>query len=473
MGKKKEHDGMKKNFKMLNSFALLFLIIAIMAALTYVIPAGQFDRVEGVTGRMEVIPESYHQIERTPATFFDVFLAIPEGIISAAGMVVCTLMIGGGMEVVTKSGALHIGISKVISKLNQKNGDLVLVFLFLIFSVLGGFMGFAEAAIPFFPIAVAISVALGYDSMVGVGVALIGCMMGFIAGPTNQSNVGIPQALAGLPLYSGLGLRLILFVLLVGIGLHHVLSYAKRVRRDPEYSLMKGVDVSDLSFDIESLNKEKFLWQHGCILIVLIGGMVFFTYMALTTDWWLNEMSAIFLIIGIVAGLLNKMEINDICDTFLKGVADISGGAMIIGIAAGVQYIISKANILDTIIYSISTPLKELPILVSAVGMLFIISLINILIPSGSGKAVAIMPILFPVAELLNFTQQTAVLAYQLGDGITNLVTPTLGLLFIGLAFGKVPYDKWLKFYAPLIIKMIIVGIAFISYAVLTGYGPF
>lgn len=463
----------KKEFKMMNSFALLFFIITLMALLTYLIPAGQFDRIENAAGRLEVVPGSYHFLKKTPASLFDVFLAIPEGIISAAGMVVCTLMIGGGMEVVTKSGALHIGISKAVSKLNRKSGDLVLVFLFVIFSILGGFMGFGEAAIPFFPIAVAISVALGYDSMVGVGVTLVGCMMGFIAGPTNQSNVGIPQALIGLPLYSGLTLRLVLYVVLVVIGLMHVLSYAKKVQKDPDKSLMKGMDTSELTFDIESLNKEKFTWRHGLILGILIGGMVLFTYMALTTDWWLNEMSATFIVIGIAAGILNRMKINDICETFLKGVADLSGGAMIIGVAAGVQSIIGKANILDTIIYGISTPLSTLPVWASAIGMLIVISLINILIPSGSGKAVAIMPILFPVGSLLGLTQQTAVLAYQLGDGVTNLVTPTLGLLFIGLAFGKVSYDKWLRFYSPLLFKIFLVGVIFITYAVMTGYGPF
>lgn len=463
----------KKEFKMMNSFALLFFIITLMALLTYLIPAGQFDRIENAAGRLEVVPGSYHFLEKTPASLFDVFLAIPEGIISAAGMVVCTLMIGGGMEVVTKSGALHIGISKAVSKLNRKSGDLVLVFLFVIFSILGGFMGFGEAAIPFFPIAVAISVALGYDSMVGVGVTLVGCMMGFIAGPTNQSNVGIPQALIGLPLYSGLTLRLVLYVVLVVIGLMHVLSYAKKVQKDPDKSLMKGMDTSELTFDIESLNKEKFTWRHGLILGILIGGMVLFIYMALTTDWWLNEMSATFIVIGIAAGILNRMKINDICETFLKGVADLSGGAMIIGVAAGVQSIIGKANILDTIIYGISTPLSTLPVWASAIGMLIVISLINILIPSGSGKAVAIMPILFPVGSLLGLTQQTAVLAYQLGDGVTNLVTPTLGLLFIGLAFGKVSYDKWLRFYSPLLFKIFLVGVIFITYAVITGYGPF
>ncbi|MEG1932650.1 MAG: hypothetical protein RR075_06030, partial [Pygmaiobacter sp.] len=405
----------KKEFRMINSFGLLFLIIVFVALLTYVIPAGSFERVEGTTGRMEVIPGSYQQIEKTPAHPFDVFMALPEGIISTAGMVVCTLMIGGGMEVVTKTGALNIGISKAIVRLNKKSGELVLAFLFLIFSALGGFMGFGEAAIPFFPIAVAISVALGYDSMVGVGIALVGCMMGFIAGPTNQSNVGIPQALAGLPLYSGIGLRIVLFVVLVAVGLHHVLAYAKKTKKNPEKSLMKGVDVSDLAFDIESLNKEKFTVAHGAILTILVGGMVFFTYMAMTTDWWLNQLSAMFVLIGIAAGLIGRLKINDICESFLKGIAEISGGAMIIGVAAGIQYIIGKANIMDTIINAISTPLAKMPLLVSAIGMLIVISLINILIPSGSGKAVAIMPILFPIASLLGFTQQTAVLAYQLG----------------------------------------------------------
>ena len=184
-------------------------------------------------------------------------------------------------------------------------------------------------------------------------------------------------------------------------------------------------------------------------------------------------MSAVFVVIGLVAGIVGKLGPNQMCEAFLQGVADLSGGAMIIGVAAGIQCVISDANIINTIIYGISTPLSGLPTLVSAIGMLLVISLINILIPSGSGKAVAIMPILFPISALLGFTQQTAVLAYQLGDGIINLITPTLGLLFIGLAFGKVPYDKWLRFYFPLAIKVTVVGMVFISYAVLTGYGPF
>jgi uncharacterized ion transporter superfamily protein YfcC len=469
MSKKKE----KKEFKMISSIGLLFFIIVFVAILTYIIPAGEFDREEGESGRPEVIAGSFHYTDAHPASVFDIFLALPEGIVGAAGMVVCTLMIGGGMGVIQRTGALNIGISKAIMRLNKKSGDLVLVCLFIVFSVLGAFMGFAEAAIPFFPIAVAISVGLGYDSMTGVAVGFMGCMLGFIAGPLNQSNVGIPQALAGLPLYSGLGLRIVLYAVLVAIGLYHILRYSKRVGRDPEKSLMHGIDVGDLSFDIEELNKEDFTRWHAAILITLIAGMVFFTYMALTTDWWLNELSAVFVIIAILTGIFGRLGINKTCDAFLEGVADLSGGAIIIGVAGGIQYVMTTGGIMDTIIYAISAPLSNFPPIGSAILMLIVISVINLFIPSGSGKAVAIMPLIFPICNLIGLNLQTAVLVYQLGDGITNLICPTLGVLFIALAFGKIPFDRWVRFCLPVIWKITLVGIVFMIYAVVIGYGPF
>lgn len=463
----------KKTKKMINSFALIFLIIVFVAALTYIIPAGQFDRVEGADGRMRVIQGTFHYIEQTPSSVWDIFLAIPEGIISTAAMVVCTLIIGGGIEVIQQTGALNIGISKGITRFNKKGGDVALIFLFVIFSILGGFMGFGEASLPFYPIAIAISIGLGYDSLTGVAIAFIGSMVGFIAGPLNQSNVGIPQSIAGLPLYSGLPLRLVLFVVMVSLGLFHVLRYAKKVRENPERSLMKDIDVSDLNFNVEEYNKEKFTLAHIAIIVILIGGMVVFSYNALYSDWWLNELSATFVVIAVLSGIIGRLGINKTCESFMAGIADISGGAMLIGIAGGIQFVLNKGNIMDSIINGIAAPLAGLPPIIAAIAMFFVIAVINLFIPSGSAKAVAIMPIILPAASLIGVSQQTAILAYQMGDGITNFIAPTLGMVFIALAFGRVPYDRWIKFCLPLIWKIAVVGIVFVSYAVITNYGPF
>lgn len=463
----------KKKRKMINSFALIFLIIVFIAILTYIIPAGQFERVEGDDGRMRVISGTFHYIEQTPSSIWNIFLAVPEGIIATAGMVVCTLIIGGGIEVIQQTGALNIGISKGISRFHRKGGDVALVFLFVIFSILGGFMGFGEASLPFYPIAIAISIGLGYDSLTGVAIAFIGSMVGFIAGPLNQSNVGIPQSIAGLPLYSGLPLRLVLFAVMVPLGLYHVLRYAKKVRENPDCSLMKDIDVSDLNFNVEEYNKEKFTFAHISIIIVLIGGMIVFSYNALYSDWWLNELSATFVLIALLAGVIGKLGINKTCESFLDGVASISGGAMLIGIAGGIQFILNDGNIMDTIINAIATPLSAMPPIIAAIGMLIVIALINLFIPSGSAKAVAIMPIILPTAALIGVSQQTAILAYQLGDGLTNFIAPTLGMVFIALAFGRVPYDRWIKFCLPLIWKIALVGVIFVSYATITNYGPF
>lgn len=470
---KQEVSTEKKRPKMINSFALIFLIIIFVAILTVIVPAGQFDRVEGEDGRMRVVSGTFHYIDQTPSSPWDVFMAVPEGVIATAGMVVCTLIIGGGIEVIQATGALNIGISKGISRFHKKGGDLALIFLFIIFSTLGGFMGFGEASLPFYPIAIAIAVGLGYDSLTGVAIAFLGSMVGFIAGPLNQSNVGIPQSIAGLPLYSGMPLRLVLFVVMVTLGLHHVLRYAKKIKNNPEYSLMKDIDVSDLNFNVDEYNKEKFTAAHIAIIIVLIGGMVLFSYNALYSDWWLNELSATFVVIAVLAGIIGRVGINKTCEAFMEGVAGISGGAMLIGMAGGIQFILNDGNIMDTIIHAVATPLSGMPPIIAAIGMFFVIAIINLFIPSGSAKAVAIMPIILPAASLIGVSQQTAILAYQLGDGITNFIAPTLGMVFIALAFGRVPYDRWIRFCLPLIWKIAVVGVIFVSYGVITNYGPF
>ena len=378
-----------------------------------------------------------------------------------------------GIEVVQETGALHIGISKAISKLGMKSGNFVLILIFGIFAALGGFLGFIEASIPFIPLAISIAIALGYDSILGVAVALLGAMIGFSSGPTNPLTVGIAQSLAGLPMFSGIGFRIVIFAISIGITLHHILSYGKKVKENPSKSLVSDIDTSDISFDAKSYEDQKFTLAHKLILITMVGAIGLFLYAAINWRWYFNELSALFVLVAVVSGFLGKLGINKTAEVFVRGSSKIAGGALIIGVARGIQWILDSSNIIDTIINAVATPLSHLPSSVSAIAMLGVTSVVNFFIPSGSGKALVVMPIMLPMADIVGLSKQTVILAYQLGDGITNIIYPTVGAVLIALAFGKVPFDRWFRFTISLVAKLLVFSVVCLLIAVKMNYGPF
>ena len=469
MGIMRTEYPMKKEKKPLNSVALLFFIIVIAALLTYIIPAGSYTRVE-LNGKNVVDPDSFQYIEAEPVTPFDVFLAVPSGMANAAGMIISALLIGGGLELIQVSGAMNIGIARVIKKVGTTKGNLILVFLFYIFALMGGFLGFIEGSIPFIPIAISIAIGLGYDPIVGVGIAIVGAISGFTCGPTNPFTVGVSQTVAGLGMYSGIGLRIVMFALVPALCLAYILRYAAKVKKNPEKSLVADVDASDLAFNAEEFESLPFTWKHAVILLTLIGGIMAYVYGAVNWGWGFSHLGAIFIIVGVVAGALTKLGVNGTTETFLKGAGTMVGACFIMGVAYGISWILTKANVLDTIVYYLSSPLKGLPPMVSAIGILFVIGLINLFIPSGSGKALIVMPIVLPIAQIVRIESQVAVLAYQFGDGITNLCTPLLGVLLLALGFGRVPFSKWEKFILPLCGILVVVACAFMVIAMAIGY---
>jgi uncharacterized ion transporter superfamily protein YfcC len=459
----------KKLMVMINSFALIFFVIIFAAVLTHVIPAGEFTRVE-VNGRTVVDPASFKQIPPTPASFFDVFRAVPYGLSAAGMMVLVSLLIGGGIAVVQETGALNIGIAKMIKKVGVQGGDWILAILFAVFALMGAFLGFIEGSIPFIPFAISIALGLGYDSIVGVGVAMLGALAGFSGGPTNPFSVGVAHAVAELPMFSGMGLRICLTVVLCLVTLHHVLRYGKKAKLDPAKSYMTGIDTSDLKFDAEAFEKSDFKTSHALILVFFLSCLVLFVYGALNWRWYFAELGALYLLIGVFAGILGRLGINKTAETFVTGASKMAAGGMIIGVARGIQWMLDSGHIVDTIIYHLSTPLANLPAIVAPLAIFLIVGLINFLIPSGSAKAMAMMPIIIPMGDIVGTTRQTAILAYQLGDGIFNIICPTLGVLLFALAFGKVPFDRWVRFTLPLVMKLVVVGVVFLVIAVQIHY---
>ena len=459
----------KKERKPINSIVLLFIILIIVAVLTHIIPAGSYERVvQG--GREVVVADSFSVTEGNGASLFDIFRAVPYGMNNAVQLLIGFMVVGGAIEVVQQTGAINIGISRMIKRLGINRGNIVLIVMFYMFAALGGFLGFVEGSIPFMPIAISIAVGLGYDSIVGVAIALVGAVSGFTCGPTNPSSVGIAQSIAGLDIYSGMGMRIVMFLVIPLICLLYILWYARRVKTNPAKSLVADVDTSEFSFDIEEFGNKTFTFRHGIVLISLLAGILAFVFGAMNLGWNFNEMSAIFLIVALVAGLVGELSLDGTINTFVKGAAGMTNASFVLGIAYGVAWILSNANVLDTIVYYISRPLTSLPSTVSIIGIFIAIMLINLLIPSGSGKAAIVMPIVLPIADLMGINAQTAILAYQLGDGVTNLCTPLLGVLLLALGFGKIPFSKWERFILPLVCILFVVGCVFLFVAMQIGY---
>lgn len=455
--------------KPLNSVALLFFITIAAAALTYVIPAGQYTRVM-VDGRSIVDPASFAFIQSQAASLFDIFLAVPSGMINAVSLIIGAMLIGGGLECLQASGAMNVGIARTIKAVGVKKGNLILVFLFYVFALMGGFLGFIEGSIPFIPIAISIAIGLGYDSIVGVAIAIVGAVAGFTCGPTNPYTVGVAQTIAGLDIYSGIGLRIAMFLLVPALSLLYILRYAKRVRNDPSSSLVADIDVSDLAFDAASFESQPFTRSHGLILASLILGIVVYVYGAINWRWSFAHLGAVFVIVGIIAGALSRLGVNGTTETFIKGASGMTAACFIMGVAYGISWILNKASVLDTIVYYISSPLSGLSPSVSAIGILFAIALINLFIPSGSGKALIVMPIVLPIAQIVGIESQVAILGYQFGDGLTNLCTPLLGVLLLALGFGRIPFSKWERFILPLVGMLLVVACLFMVVAMKIGY---
>ncbi len=453
----------------LNAFVLLFFVIVLCIIASYIVTPGVFER-QVINGRTIVVANSYHNIPREILSPLAIFKAIPYGIMGASNMVVLILLVGGSIEIYNKSGTINVGINKLVNTVGTKGGPLVITLLFIVFAILGGFLGWIEVCIPFAPLVIPILLALGYDTIVAVSVLVLGLMVGFMVGPTNIYTVGIAHQISQLPIFSGLALRLIIYFIYIPITLIYILMYANKIRKNPEKSYMKDIDTSDLNVNISK--NEKFTTAHKISLILLGLTFVISVFGMLKLKWNIIDMTAVFILSGIIAGLINKMSASDIADSFLVGCKGAFNGAMIVGVARGVQWALEQGKIIDPIIYGMSKMLSGLPSVATAIAVFLVVSLLNGLVPSGSGKAMALMPILMPLSELIGLTRQTMILAYQFGDGLSNIIWFTYGGLLLFLSYGKIPLSKWYKFVMPLIIILAILSAIFLTIAVKIGYGP-
>lgn len=459
----------KRKFQIPHTNVILFFMVAICAILTWIIPAGSFDRAENAAGRVGVVPGSYHQVEQAGLSFFDTMKEFMLGMQSASDIIFFIFIFGGALAIIMDTGALDAGVHNLAKKLDKRKNLVLVIFMFL-FSILGGTIGMAEDAIVYIPILITLCKQFKMDNMVALAVVMIGSRIGFVTGLMNPFTVGVAHGLAELPMYSGLWYRLIWYGVIFVITVWYVLRYANKITKDPTLSIMYGVETDEEEISNEFMpmtTRQKIIIAE---FISLIGIMLFgvFKY-----GWFMLEIATLFLIFGILIGITGRLKLNDMAKSFVNGAANMTFAALVVGIAKAILLVLQDGMIIDTILYYASNVLGGLPKVVAANGMYIFQCLLNFLIPSGSGQAAATIPIMAPLADSIGITRQVAVLAYHYGDGFTNLIAPTLGSLMACIAVSKVPFEKYLKWVLPLCGMWILVGFASVTIATMINLGPF
>mgnify|MGYP004527173815 FL=1 len=441
-----------RRFKMPTAYTVLFLIILLMIALTWVIPAGQYDyREDG-----EPIAGSYHRVEQQRQSISAVVTAPMEGLYEAIDVAAFILMVGGFLGVVSATGAINAGIAAIIRALRGRE-KLLIPILMCAFALGGTTFGMAEETIAFYPLVLPIVVAAGYDALTGVAIILLGAGAGVLGSTVNPFATGIAAGFAGVSLGEGLLLRLALLALLLALAIWTVMAYAGRVKAQPERSLVAELRGEHLSHfggsapEGAKLNGRQrlALLFFAATFLVMVYAVIPFGEMGAALPelgWWFPELSALFLGAAILTGICCGLSEEETVNAFVSGAAELLGVAFIIGISRGITVVMNSGRITDTILSWGESALDGAGRL-TFMALVYLIYLpLSFLIPSTSGLATLSMPIMAPLADFAGVSRSLVITAFQCACGLVNLVTPTSAVVMGALAIGRVPYDRWLKF---------------------------
>jgi uncharacterized ion transporter superfamily protein YfcC len=459
-----------KNFRP-DAYVILFCVLVLVAILTYIIPAGSFERQTNELGITTIVPDSYKFVERQPIDFFDIFLAIQEGFIRASDMIFLVLIIGGTFTVIEKTGAIDALILKTIQKTKNREWLLFAAIISML-SILGGMGIISISVIAFIPIGISLAKAMNLDALVGVAVMYLGAYSGFAIGFMDPIRTGLAQQIAELPIYSGLAYRFVIFMMIVIVTLLYIIWYANRIKKDPKKSILAENRFPKLDVQMQKSITLEFNLRHLFVLTPLIFGIGIYIYGALRWDWSTNELAAMFILIALLTAIFDKMGANAFVQTFIDGCKNIFYGAAIIGLARGIVIVMENGMIIDTIVQGIYATIQSFSNVTGAIAMFIVHGLFNFVVSSGTAHASIMMPIMTPLADLMNIPRQVAVQAYTMGDGFTNVINPLSGTLMAILAISGIPLTKWFKFAVPLVLIWFAIGMIFMAMAVWINWGP-
>lgn len=499
-----------------NTYIIITSLIVLSAALTWLIPAGKYITTpdsELVYEHIENNPQSWQIFTSLQKGFIKqagiiIFVFIVGGVFwiinSTQAIDVGILTILKKLKRLERNNVIS---SKVVSQI-------ILVLIAIVFSVFGAVFGMSEETIAFVGIVIPLVVSLGYDSITGLNVVFVAAGLGFAGAVLNPFTIGIAQGIAGLPIFSGLEYRFFCWVVINIIGLSYIMIYASKVYNNPKLSVMYETDAlwkkKAVDNEIEKKKPKKITWFyfglsftvplifaiiyqkttisignsektfsalpilaglyliigiislrksiHYFILNILAFIILYLIIGVLGYEWYINEISALFLGGGILAGMIYSKKGNEIVKDLIDGAKDIFGAAIVIGLAGGIIIILEEGQIIHSILHSAARAMNGLGKIGTIGTMYFVQTIINIIIPSGSAKAAITMPIMAPFSDLVNLSRQATVMAFQFGDGFTNLITPTSPVLMAVLGVSKIPYTKWFKWVIPLILILIATG---------------
>ena len=458
-----------KSFKMPHTYVIIFGMVLLTALLANVVPAGEFTRVlDEASGKMVVVADSFHYLPQTGCSLFEIFTSIQLGFIDGAQIIFFIVFAYAFVYMLLKNGTFDAVVGAVLRKIGTRV-HLLIPICMIAFGVLGSTIGLFEETYGLLPIFISIAIALGFDAIVGGSIVYIAVAVGFAAATINPFTIGIAQEVSQVPLFSGLGYRVLCFLVFMGISILYVWRYAEKVRKHPEKSILAGEQLNFREVGTkEELMKRDFTMTQKISGLCFIFTVVMLLIGTIQLGWYINEIAALFIIMMIVIGLISRFTPSQIAQYFIEAAKDMMFGALIVGLSRAIPVIMDNAHIIDTIVYWLSTGLSQFQGIASALGMLFVQNIINFFIPSGGGQAVVTMPILAPVSEMVGLSRQIAVLAFQFGDGFSNIFWPTSVFMMCGIM--GLPVNKWYKFVTPLFGLLFAAEIVLLIGAVLIGY---
>ena len=464
----------KRKFQMPGAIIILLIIALICMILTWVLPAGSFEReYNEELGRNLVVPDSYTLAEeRTPVDPWEFVQQIYNGLVDAADIIFFILIAASYVYVLSESGALNAVTGWMMRKLGTKDILIIPIFM-LLFGIGGTTFGMFEETYGLIPAFMIIAVTLGYDRIVGGAIVFVGVATGFAAATLNPFTIGVASDVAGIPLISNgiLIVRIISFVLFEGLAIVYTMRYAIKIRKDPAKSIMYGDPDALKGLDnIQDAETVRNLPFTGRQIASLIGFVVLIAFMAVSIilwGWYFVELASLFLIWFVVTAIINGYGANKIADTFVDGCKNALYGALLVGFARSIALIMSEGNVIDTAVLGLSNLVKSLPGSLTGLGMLIVQNVVNFFIPSGSGQAVVMMPIMAPLADLCGLSREVAVLAFQFGDGFSNMFWPTAVATECGIM--GISLNRWYKFITPLFLMMFALQAIIIVAAILCG----
>lgn len=461
----------KKPFKMPHTFVIIGIMIILAVILTWIIPAGEFVRFKNAAGIKVIDPMKFKYIASTPVNPLRIPMFIVQAFIKRIDLMLVIMFAGGAFHLITKTGALHTVVAKMAKTFSTKI-YLFIPILTLVFGLLCTTQG-VNVFIAFAPILVMMAFAMGLDSLTGAGIILLGGAIGFSTGPLNVYTTIVAQKIAELPLYSGIGYRFVCFGVFYVVTNAYLIRYAMKIQKHPELSPMYELDKENVLRDETDLSSFGGMdLRKSLIMLAFFASLVAIVYGGIKLKWGMTETAATFLGLAIVIGALAGFSPSTISKEFLEGCKRMLGAAFIIGMAQSISAIMNAGHITDTVIHALAGVFVVVPAVLQAPAMLVANTIINVFLTSGSGQAAAVIPLMAPLADAVGMTRQTAILAFNFGDGFCNYVLPTSTALMGIISAVNIPYDKWMAFMWKLFCIWMVVGGIMLVIAQAMKFGP-